>query len=123
MFIPINEPFTHWSLAVFYIQTGDVLFYDSGETYDVEYREWYLTMRRCLREKLPLILKETGVFEKKGIDPDRYRISFRHVTHIPKQGGVFGDCGIFLCMFLYRCAIIFLFIIVIAVTSLVLLQP
>ncbi|PWA56063.1 phospholipase-like protein [Artemisia annua] len=104
VFIPINEPFTHWSLAVFYIQTGEVVFYVSGETYDVEYREWYFTMRRCLRENLPFILKETGVFEKKGIDPTSYRINFRHVTHIPKQGGVFGDCGIFLCIFLYRLA-------------------
>ncbi|PWA37409.1 phospholipase-like protein [Artemisia annua] len=104
VFIPINEPFTHWSLAVFYIQTGEVLFYDSGETYDMEYRECYFTMRRCLRENLPFIIKETGVFEKKGIDPTTYHISFRHVTHIPKQGGVFGDCGIFLCIFLYRLA-------------------
>ncbi|PWA46772.1 phospholipase-like protein [Artemisia annua] len=104
VFIPINEPFTHWSLAVFYIQTGDVVFYDSGETYEVEYREWYFKMRRCLRENLPFILKETCVFEKKGIDPTSYSINFRHVTHIPKQGGVSGDCGIFLCIFLYRLA-------------------
>ena len=88
-------------LHVFYIQTGEVVFYDSGETYEVEYREWYFKMRRCLREKLPFILKETGVFEKKGINHTSYHINFCHVTHIPKQGGVFGDCGIFLCIFLY----------------------
>ena len=87
---------------MFYIQTGDVVFYDSGDTYVPEYREWYLKMRMCLREKLPFILKETGVFEKKGIDPARYRITFRHITNLPKQGGVFGDCGIFVCIFLYR---------------------
>ena len=63
-----------------------MVFYDSGDTYVPEYREWYLKMRMCLREKLPFILKETGVFEKKGIDPARYRITFRHITNLPKQG-------------------------------------
>nr|GFA36751.1 phospholipase-like protein [Tanacetum cinerariifolium] len=63
-----------------------------------------LNMRECLAAKIPIILKETGVFEKKNIDPAKYNISFRHADHVPKQGGVFGDCGVFMCMFLYRLA-------------------
>ena len=51
---------------------------------------------------LPLILQETGVFDKKRIDPENYKISFRLAQNVPKQGGVFGDCGVFVCMFLYR---------------------
>nr|GFB16465.1 phospholipase-like protein [Tanacetum cinerariifolium]GFB16474.1 phospholipase-like protein [Tanacetum cinerariifolium]GFB17341.1 phospholipase-like protein [Tanacetum cinerariifolium] len=61
-------------------------------------------MRQCLEEKIHVVLKETGAFEKKNIDPAKYKISFRHTDHVPKQGGVFGDCGVFLYMFLYRLA-------------------
>ncbi|GJV41631.1 hypothetical protein Tco_1420071 [Tanacetum coccineum] len=61
-------------------------------------------MRQCLEEKIHVVLKETGVFEKKNIDLAKYKISFRHADHVPKQGGVFGDCSVFLCMFLYRLA-------------------
>ncbi|GKD98445.1 phospholipase-like protein [Tanacetum coccineum] len=98
VFIPINEPQRHWSLAMFHICSGVVTFYDSEITHDEEFRTWYLNMRECLAAKIPIIIKETGVFEKKIIDPAKYNISFRHVDHVPKQGGVFGDCGVFLCM-------------------------
>ncbi|GJU74416.1 hypothetical protein Tco_1265821 [Tanacetum coccineum] len=61
-------------------------------------------MRDCLKEKIPVVLKETGVFEKKNIDPAKYKISFKVADGVPKQGGVFDDCGVFRCMFLYRLA-------------------
>ncbi|GKB49228.1 hypothetical protein Tco_0899981, partial [Tanacetum coccineum] len=32
----------------------------------------------------------------KNIDPAKYKISFRKAVHVPKQGGVFGDCGVVL---------------------------
>ncbi|GJV26764.1 phospholipase-like protein [Tanacetum coccineum] len=104
VFIPINESQRHWSLAMFHICSGIVTFYDSEITHDEEFHTWYLNMRECLAAKIPVILRETGVFEKKNIDPAKYNISFRHADHVPKQGGVFGDCGVFLCMFLYRLA-------------------
>ncbi|GJX25369.1 hypothetical protein Tco_0231665 [Tanacetum coccineum] len=44
--------------------------------------------------KLPEVMDQAGVFQKKGIDPTTYNISFRNVVDAPKQGGVFGDCGI-----------------------------
>nr|GEY15010.1 phospholipase-like protein [Tanacetum cinerariifolium] len=107
VFILINEPRRHWSLAMFHICSRIVTFYyseKSNATRDNEFRPWYLKMRQCLEENIHVVLKETGVFENKNIDPTKYKISFTHADHVPKHGGVFGDCGVFLCMFLYRLA-------------------
>ncbi|GJQ92011.1 hypothetical protein Tco_0003150, partial [Tanacetum coccineum] len=54
------------------------------------------TRKGCLseEERLPGILGETKVFEKKGIDPTDYSIRFKLADPIPKQGGIFGDCGV-----------------------------
>ncbi|GJW16960.1 phospholipase-like protein [Tanacetum coccineum] len=60
VFIPINEPQRHWSLAMFHICSGVVTFYDSEITHDEEFRTWYLNMRECLAAKIPVILKETA---------------------------------------------------------------
>ena len=106
VFIPINEPKKHWSVAQFHIQSGNVIFYDSLYRCEEEGRDWYLKMRNCLSINLPRILLETGVFDKKQIDPENYKISFRLAQNVPKQGGVFGDCGVFVCMFLYRLVVI-----------------
>ncbi|GJX45856.1 phospholipase-like protein [Tanacetum coccineum] len=56
VFILINEPNRHWSLAQFHIKSGNVTFYDSQETFDVEIRPWYVKIRRCLESKLPVVL-------------------------------------------------------------------
>ncbi|GKC51077.1 hypothetical protein Tco_1073822, partial [Tanacetum coccineum] len=40
VFILINEPKRHWSLAQFHIQTGNVTFYKSQKTYDPEFHPW-----------------------------------------------------------------------------------
>ncbi|GJS44167.1 phospholipase-like, aminotransferase-like mobile domain protein [Tanacetum coccineum] len=92
------------SLAMFHICSGVVTFYDSERTEGGECRKWYLQMRDYLEEKIHVVLKETGVFEKKNIDPAKYKISFKVADGVPKQSGVFGDCGVFLCMLLYRLA-------------------
>nr|GEU91704.1 phospholipase-like protein [Tanacetum cinerariifolium] len=87
VFIPINEPKHHWSLALFHICSGIVIFYDIEKTiatHDKEFRPSYLKMRQCLEEKILVVLKETGVFEKKIIDLTKYKISFRHADHVPK---------------------------------------
>ncbi|GJW28061.1 phospholipase-like, aminotransferase-like mobile domain protein [Tanacetum coccineum] len=104
VFILINEPNRHWSLALFHMKSRNVTFHDSQETFDVEIRPWYVKIRRCLESKLLVVLQETGVFVSKGIDPTHYSIKFRHAQNIPKQGGVFGDYGVFVCLFLYRLA-------------------
>nr|GEV57379.1 phospholipase-like protein [Tanacetum cinerariifolium] len=102
VFIPINEPKRHWSLAQFHIQSGNVTFYDSQKIEGVEYRPWYLKMRSCLETKLRVLLHRTGMFASKGIDPNNYSIKFGQVLNVPQQGGLVGDCGVFVCLFLYR---------------------
>ncbi|PWA97723.1 ulp1 protease family, C-terminal catalytic domain-containing protein [Artemisia annua] len=104
VFIPINEPKKHWSVAQFHMQSGLIILYDSVYRCEEEGREWYLKMRNCLEVNLTLILQETGVFDKKRINPENYKIRFRLAQNFPKQGAVFGDCGVFVCMFLYRLA-------------------
>ncbi|GJU52221.1 phospholipase-like protein [Tanacetum coccineum] len=57
-----------------------------------------------LKERLPIILLGAKVFDKKGIDPTDYCIRFKLADSVPKQGGIFGDCGVWVCIFLYRLA-------------------
>ncbi|GJV06360.1 hypothetical protein Tco_1344016 [Tanacetum coccineum] len=47
-----------------------------------------------VKERLLGILGATKVFEKKGIDPTDYSIRFKLADHVPKQGGIFSDCGV-----------------------------
>ncbi|GJY00625.1 phospholipase-like, aminotransferase-like mobile domain protein [Tanacetum coccineum] len=56
VFIPINEPKRHWSLAQFHIQSRNVTFCDSQKIYDVEYHPWYVKMMSCLESKLHVVL-------------------------------------------------------------------
>ncbi|GJZ32439.1 hypothetical protein Tco_0577875 [Tanacetum coccineum] len=79
------------------------LFYATDEIYPLAWRD-VKQIRRCLESKLPVVLQETSVFVRKGIYPTHYNIKFRHAQNVPKQGGVFGNCGIFVCLFLYRLA-------------------
>nr|GEV73685.1 phospholipase-like protein [Tanacetum cinerariifolium] len=60
VFIMINEPNRHWSLAQFHIKSRNVTFYDSQETFDVKIYPWYVKIRRCLESKLLVVLQETG---------------------------------------------------------------
>ncbi|GKA43519.1 phospholipase-like protein [Tanacetum coccineum] len=48
VFIPLNEPGEHWNLAKFDIYSGLVTFYDSGDTYAIECRDWYIRITNCL---------------------------------------------------------------------------
>ncbi|GJS10946.1 phospholipase-like protein, partial [Tanacetum coccineum] len=57
-----------------------------------------------LKERLPVILEGAKVFDKKGIHPSDYTISFKLADNVPKQGGIYGDCGVWVCIFLYRLA-------------------
>nr|GEV84817.1 hypothetical protein [Tanacetum cinerariifolium] len=52
--------------------------------------------------KIPEVMMHAKVFDQKGIDHTRYSISFTNAVNVPKQGGVFDDCGIWTCIFLYR---------------------
>ncbi|PWA82328.1 F-box domain-containing protein [Artemisia annua] len=55
-----------------------------------------------LEAGLPVVLEQAKVFKKKGIDPSTYAITFKNEKNVPAQGGLFGDCGIWTCIFLYR---------------------
>ena len=44
------------------------------------------------------------MFENKRINPANYSITFKNADNITSQGGLFGDCGIWVCIFLYRLA-------------------
>ncbi|PWA74810.1 F-box domain-containing protein [Artemisia annua] len=57
-----------------------------------------------LQTGLPIVLEQAKVFEKKRINPANYAITFKNAHNIPSQGGLFGDCGIWVCIFLYRLA-------------------
>nr|GEU61880.1 phospholipase-like protein [Tanacetum cinerariifolium] len=132
--IPINEMGEHWCLAEFHILSGEVTFYDTGYTYDYDYRDSYVRVRHCLKERheqkldlqtlvglivatesirflkeflydeleetrgmmrliyetqlkvhLPVVLEHGNVFQKKGIDPSKYTITFRLADNVPKQ--------------------------------------
>ncbi|GJS24319.1 phospholipase-like protein [Tanacetum coccineum] len=159
VFIPINETGEHWCLAQFHILSGEVRFDNTGNTYDYDYRDWYIQISsnspdilawlfhmdnqgmsvglvgsnvaaesiRLLKEfqyddlesirgmmrlicetqlkvQLPCVLERANVFQKKGIDPSKYTITFRLADNVPKQGGVYGDCGVWGCILLYRLA-------------------
>ncbi|GJR68866.1 phospholipase-like protein [Tanacetum coccineum] len=113
VFIPINETGEHWCLAQFHILSGEVTFYDTGYTYDYDYRDWLLNefqyddlestrgMMRLICEtqlkvQLPVVLERANVFQKKGIDTSKYSITFRLADNVPKQGAymvIMRVCG------------------------------
>ncbi|GJY76964.1 hypothetical protein Tco_0482080 [Tanacetum coccineum] len=68
VYILINEPGQHWCLAEFDILSGVVSFNDSGDSYDLECRDWYIRTRDCLQVRLPEVLELLNVLDKKGID-------------------------------------------------------
>ncbi|GKD18504.1 phospholipase-like protein [Tanacetum coccineum] len=77
VYIPINEPEQHWCLAEFDILSGVVTFYDSGDSYDLECRDWYIWTRDCLQVRLPEVLELLNVLDKKSIDKNMYFFLYR----------------------------------------------
>ncbi|PWA77753.1 phospholipase-like protein [Artemisia annua] len=67
-----------------------------------EMRSFYLSMREALETRLPEVLKAADVFDQKGIDPVSYRIKFMNAEDVPRQGGLFDDCGVWVCILLFR---------------------
>lgn len=51
---------------------------------------------------IPQYLEKADVMSKKNIDPKGYSITFRYEENVPIQSGYYGDCGIWVCVFLYR---------------------
>nr|GEW20389.1 transposase, MuDR, MULE transposase domain protein [Tanacetum cinerariifolium] len=80
----INAEDNHWIVAEFYIRSGVITFYDSLplENLIVEDQKWWLYARQVYADKLPKLLIQSELMEKKNINPSNYSISYRTVTHI-----------------------------------------
>ncbi|GJT48969.1 RNA-directed DNA polymerase, eukaryota, reverse transcriptase zinc-binding domain protein [Tanacetum coccineum] len=79
------------------LQNNTPLFYANGDKYATPWSD-------VDQERLPVVLLGAKVFDKKGIDPTDYCIMFNLADSVPKHGGIFGDCGVWVCIFLYRLA-------------------
>ncbi|GJX77168.1 ulp1 protease family, C-terminal catalytic domain-containing protein [Tanacetum coccineum] len=104
VYFPINEKDSHWCLTELHIRLGVVTFYDSlgGPSDGIETHLFWLEMRQAFEFHIPLYMDDADVFDKKNIDKDNYSISFRYVDGVLIQGGLYDDCGIRVCIFLYR---------------------
>ncbi|GKC62210.1 phospholipase-like protein [Tanacetum coccineum] len=99
--ISVNEPKTHWCLADLEIHTRVVTFYDSLGWAGGSRRRWWRRMKKLLLEKLTVYLVMHGILESKGISADDYKITYKYAD-APFQASLFGDCGIWVCIFIYR---------------------
>ncbi|GKA80830.1 hypothetical protein Tco_0787522, partial [Tanacetum coccineum] len=59
-------------------------------------------IRQVYADKLPKLLIQSEVMEKKNIDPSNYSISYRYAVNVPRQGKFTGDCAISVMRNLYR---------------------
>lgn len=90
-------------MGEFSISTGVITLYDSlGSQLDKNLSEWSRNFRRIFQRQLPVLLAESEVMERRNIDPDTYSIKFRYAEDLPRQGGKYGDCGVWVIIFLYR---------------------
>ncbi|PWA50637.1 phospholipase-like protein [Artemisia annua] len=64
-------------------------------------RPWWKDMRSRLPSQLLCYLNEVGVLKDKGIPIDGYEITLDY-ANVPRQHRSFGDCGIWVCIFMYR---------------------
>ncbi|GKG02869.1 ulp1 protease family, C-terminal catalytic domain-containing protein, partial [Tanacetum coccineum] len=93
VYFPINEKDSHWVLRELHISSGLITIYDS---------------LGCPPNGIetPLFLDNAEVFEKKNIVKDDYSISFQYADSVPIQGGLYGDYGLWVCIFLYRLSLV-----------------
>lgn len=68
---------------------------------DAEGKKWWDTWLEHFAAVIPPYLEETDVMAKKNIDQKSYSITFRY-EEVPLQSGYYGDCGIWVMIFLYR---------------------
>ncbi|GJW31267.1 phospholipase-like protein [Tanacetum coccineum] len=99
----LRPPEADWAmcLAELKIHNGVVTFYDSLGWASGNRRRWWRQMKKLLPKKLTLYLHMHGVLESKGISADSYKITYKYAD-APFQAALFGDCGIWVCIFLYR---------------------
>nr|GEW79906.1 phospholipase-like protein [Tanacetum cinerariifolium] len=101
MYFSVNEPKKHWCLAELEIHTGVVTFYDSFGWAGGNRRRWWRHMKKFLPEKIIVYLLMHGIFDSKGISANNYKITYKYAA-APFQASLFGDCGIWVCIFIYK---------------------
>ena len=79
-----------------------VTIYDSMHGPDDEGKKWWDGYMAQFGSVIPRYLQDTGVMAKKGIDPKTYAITYQYQEDVPLQSGYYGDCGIWVMVFLYR---------------------
>ncbi|PWA26091.1 ulp1 protease family, C-terminal catalytic domain-containing protein [Artemisia annua] len=99
---PINEPRKHLALGELHICTGVVTIYNSLRHHTYKHIWWNKTMPEIFGYWLPKYLKEHRVLSAKGIDTDGYAITWKYADNVPQQCTNYGDCGIWVCINLYR---------------------
>ncbi|GJY59424.1 ulp1 protease family, C-terminal catalytic domain-containing protein [Tanacetum coccineum] len=102
VFFSINEANKHYCLGVLHIRTGVITLYDSLFSEAVETRKWWIKMRKAFKKYIPPYLQEWGILDAKGIPLESYNITFVIGKDVPIQGDAYGDCGVWVCIFLYR---------------------
>ncbi|GJW16908.1 phospholipase-like protein [Tanacetum coccineum] len=83
------------------IRNGVVTFYDSLGLAGVNRRRRWRQMKKLLPEKLTVYLLMHDIFKSKGISADDYKITYKYDA-APFQASLFGDCGIWVCIFICR---------------------
>ncbi|PWA40744.1 ulp1 protease family, C-terminal catalytic domain-containing protein [Artemisia annua] len=99
---PINEPGVHWATGELHIRTGVVTVFDSLPKFTRTRDWWNITMPDTFQRNLTKYLKDEGVLEAKGIEADGYGLTWKAGKDVPNQGCSYGDCGIWVCINLYR---------------------
>ncbi|GJU54795.1 ulp1 protease family, C-terminal catalytic domain-containing protein [Tanacetum coccineum] len=102
VFFSINEPNKNYCLGVLHIRTGVITLYDSLFSKAGETRKWWIKMRKAFKKYIPPYLQEWGILDAKGVPLESYNINFVIGKDVPIQGDAYGDCGVWVCIFLYR---------------------
>nr|GEX07281.1 phospholipase-like protein [Tanacetum cinerariifolium] len=84
------------------IRTGVITLYDSLYSKAVETRKWWIKIRKAFKKYIPPYLQEWGILDAKGIPLESYNINFVVGKDVLRQGDAYGDCGVWVCIFLYR---------------------
>nr|GEX44431.1 ulp1 protease family, C-terminal catalytic domain-containing protein [Tanacetum cinerariifolium] len=92
----VNKKDLHWLLAELDIFSGVITIYG------IKTRHFLLELTQKFEFQILLYLDSDEIFDKKNIDKASYSISFRYADGVPLQGGLYGDCGLWVCIFLYR---------------------
>ncbi|GJZ27457.1 hypothetical protein Tco_0571710 [Tanacetum coccineum] len=101
VFFSINKPRTPLTaLGVLHNQVRvSSIVMIHGVFFVEETREWWSNMRKT---RIPQYLHDWGILEAKCIDPETYNIKFDVGKDVPLQGDAYGDCGVWVCINLYR---------------------